>query len=136
MPSSTIKEWITERNRSAYRLPLFYDNGVLLVQRVPGKPDDLTRFPFYNVFIKNRLLFEPITLVMDFDPAFHYQPKKLSLSLYRDIGLWQILLVLNKCRSEVDFVGDKVYYLDPDQVLEYMSRMFVDEEIDTTIYGE
>lgn len=135
MPSSTIKEWVAERERSPYRAGLFYTNGILIVHNTPGQPEDIVRFPFYNIFTKNREMFDPIKLQMDFDPRFHYQPKKLSMNLYRDIGLWQILLILNKCRSEVDFVGDKVWYLDPEQVMEYMSRMFVNEEVDVTVYG-
>lgn len=135
MATSTIGEWITEQNMTAYRAPLFYKNGILIVHQEYGKPDDLTRFPFYNVFIKNRLMFEPIKMRMKFDKKFHYQPKKLSNELYGEISLWQVLLILNSCRSEVDFVGEKVWYLDPTQVMEYMSRMYVDEKIDTTVYG-
>ena len=134
MPASTIRECVSERERSPYRTSLFYDGSVTIIHRPPGKPEDLTKFPFYNVFVKNREMFEPIKIQMDFDPKFWYQPKKLSMNLYRDIGLWHILLVLNKCRSEVDFIGTKVWYLDPNEVMEYMSRMFVNENIDTTIY--
>lgn len=131
--SSTINEWIEERATSPYRSNLFYDGSIMIVRRELNKPDDLTKFPFYNVFIKNRLLFEPIEMIMDFNPAYHYQPKKLSFDLYKDIGLWHVLLILNKKRCEEDFVGSRVKYLDPDEVMNYMSRMFVDEGIDTTI---
>lgn len=134
MATSTLSEWIQEKENSAYRTPLYYRNGMLIVHREYGMPDDLTRFPFYNVFVKNREMFDPIKLQMDFDPIYHYKPKKMSWDLYNDISLWHILLVLNKCRNEVDFVGEKVWYLDPMAISKYMSRMFVDEKIDTTVF--
>lgn len=136
MPSSHISEWVLERERSPYRSRLFCNNGILIIHKQPNKPDDIIRVPMYNVFTKNRLFFENIVQEMDFDPKYHYQPKKMSNDLYHDIGLWQILLILNKCRSEIDFVGKRVKFLDPDQVMEYMSRMFVDEDIDITIYDQ
>jgi hypothetical protein len=133
MASSTLNEWIAERERSPYRSNLFYDNSILIVHQTPNQPDDLTKFPFYNVFIKNRLLFEPITVVMPWDRKYYYRPKKLSYDLYGDIGLWHVLMILNKVRSEEEFIGTRVKYLKPDEVMDYISRMFIDEGIDTTM---
>ena len=135
MANSTIHEWVKERDQSPYRSNLFYRNGYLLIHEAPGQKDDAIRFPFYNVFIANRELFNNIKIRYTFDEKYFYQPKKMSMDLYKDIGLWHILLVLNKCRSSIDFHGKYVYILDPNQVMDYMSRMFVDEDINTTIYN-
>lgn len=132
--TSTIQDWIVTRERSPYRTNLFYNNGYLILHQSPGESADVIRFPFYNVYITNRELFNDIKIKRPFDRKYFYQPKKLSLDLYGDIGLWHVLLVLNKCRSVSDFFGDKVYILNPEQVMDYMSRMFVDSDIDTTIY--
>lgn len=134
MPSSsTIKDWIKEMQSSPYRSDLFNRGGQLILHREKDK-DDLIRFPFYNIFIANRHMFDPIKLITDFPREYFYQPKKLSMRLYGDTSLWRILLILNKCHSEVDFFGNRLWYLDPDQVMTYMSRMFIDEDVNTTVY--
>lgn len=134
MPSSTIPEWVSERERSPYRTSLYYKNGKLILHQEPGKTDDLIRFPFYNIFIANRELFDNIKIQYPLAKKYYFQPKRLSMDLYGDVGLWHILLALNKCRSSIDFISEKIFVLDPNQVMKYMSRMFVDEEINTTIY--
>lgn len=134
MATSTLQEWVQERSNSTFRTNLFYDNGILVIRQDPLKPDDIIRIPFYNVFIKNRDMFDPITVVRPMEKEYYRQPKKFSYDTYGDIGLWHVLLVMNKCRSEVDFVREKVKYLDPDKVMDYISRMFIDNGIDASYY--
>jgi len=126
MNEGTILEFINNQFNSRYKVDLGYSSYICINSK---RPTDIFKFPLYNLFPYYIEMFKDIQIKYKFDVAFHMQPKKLSFQLYKTIDLWLVLLLLNKCKTDIDFVGDIVYIPDPNKVDDIMGRIYKNEDI-------
>lgn len=61
---------------------------------------------------------------------YKYNPKKLSYDLYKTEELWSLILKLNNLGSEIEFIPNSIYILNPNEK-EMLNKILIlsDDEI-------
>ena len=58
-----------------------------------------------------------------------YKPKTLSYVLYGTTEFWNDILILNECKSIIDFTPKKIRYYDPNRLKTYLNQILILEGI-------
>ena len=91
------------------------------------------RVPYSSIISKYKDYLKAIILEVDLDAKeqikYSYKPKTLSQDLYGTTELWDTILLLNECKSVIDFkLEDKVKVYDPIELKSYLDEIIVMEK--------
>lgn len=94
---------------------------------------DTINIPFssYTKMYRNLLSNIIVEKVLD-DKAkieVRYKPKTLSYILYGTTEFWNDILILNDCKSVMDFTPDKIRYYDPERLKVYLNQILILEGV-------
>ena len=89
--------------------------------------------PFQSIFSKYRNFLKDIVLVVDLDDAlsqrYMYNPRLMSYDIYGTVELWDELLRLNHCTSEVMFKPrENVRFYDTNMLKSYINEIMILEK--------
>ena len=79
--------------------------------------DKITIIPLTSLFNKYRNVLDNIIIIIELDDEeqanYMYKPKLVSEELYGSAEFWDVILVLNGCKSVMDFKPKSLKIYDP-----------------------
>lgn len=90
------------------------------------------RIPFSSIVNEYKDLLSNIIITQDLTPEqqiqYQYQPKRFSEDTYGSTEFWDTLLILNNCKSIIDFKPKMVKLYDPDKLKTYLNEIMIIED--------
>lgn len=90
------------------------------------------RIPFSSIVNKYKDLLSNIIITQDLTPEeqiqYQYQPKRFSEDTYGSTEFWDTILILNNCKSIIDFKPKMVKLYDPDKLKTYLNEIMIIED--------
>lgn len=125
---STITEQISiiESMDISYRT--LHDAAIL-----HNKENDSTiRIPFASLINKYSNYLYEIIITLESDATtdltvYRYNPRKLSLDIYGTTEFWDVILLLNNCKSVIDFDLKEIKIYDPTRFKDYLNEIIINE---------
>lgn len=94
---------------------------------------DVIRIPFSSYTNMYRDLLSNIIIESDLDDKsqaeIRYRPKTLSQILYGTTEFWNDILILNECKSIIEFTPKKIRFYDPTKFKIYLNQILILEGV-------
>ena len=125
----TIKKQISdiEKKEIAYRT---LTQKALMTNQMTN---DTIQIPFASYTKMYRNLLSAIIVEKELDDKaaaeVRYKPKTLSYLLYNTTEFWNDILILNECKSVLDFTPKKVRFYDPTRFKTYLNQILILEGV-------
>lgn len=106
---------------------------------VDSETERTIRIPFSSVINKYKDYLSTIIIKVELSDQeqsyYHYKPKALSEEMYGTTELWDTILILNNCKSVIDFTPKVVKLYDPEKFKSYLNEvMIIEEELGNISY--
>ena len=126
---SSVAKQISDikKNEIAYRTMM---QQAILKNETTG---EIINIPFSSYTKMYRDLLSQIIVEKELDDKaiaeVRYKPKTLSYVLYGTTEFWNDILILNECKSIIDFTPKKIRYYDPNRLKTYLNQILILEGI-------
>ena len=102
--------------------------------KVNKEDDSNIKIPFSSMIEKYKDFLYEIIITSDATKEelaqYRFNPKKLSQDLYGTTEFWDTILILNDCKSIIDFDLDTIKVYDPNRFKRYLNEIIItDSEI-------
>ncbi len=125
---ATVTEQIEEAKSEDISYRALHPDGFIF-DKVSGRT---IRIPYSALSNKYKDYLSKIIVSRELDKFeqknYHCNPKALSEELYGSPEFWDTLLILNNCKSIIDFKPKVVKYYDPDYLKEYINEIMILED--------
>lgn len=96
--------------------------------------DETILIPFEHIASKYKDFFDSqtvsVAMSLDEERLYRFNPKRLSLDLYQNIGYWSILLFINDCHSVIDFEPHgSIKVINPNRIKDLVNEILLLEGI-------
>ena len=125
---STVTEQISTIESMDISYRTLHDAAIL-----HNKENDSTiRIPFASLIDKYSNYLYEIIITLESDATtdltvYRYNPRKLSLDIYGTTEFWDSILLLNNCKSVIDFDLREIKIYDPTRFKDYLNEIIINE---------
>lgn len=129
---ANIPGTITDQISDAEELEISYRTLHPAAIIIDSESERNIRIPFSSIISKYKDFLSEIVISVELteEEQLHYQykPKALSEDMYGTTELWDSLLILNNCKSVIDFTPKVVKMYDPEEFKAYLNEVMIIEE--------
>lgn len=127
---STLEEYID----SIEDMDISYRKLHLPAAIYTPKRNKISVIPLTSLFNKYRNVLDNIIIIIELDDEeqakYIYKPKLVSEELYGSAEFWDVILVLNGCKSVMEFKPKALKIYDPKELKKYINEIMILEEIE------
>lgn len=127
-----IAATISEQIEDIQSLELSYRVLHPIAHMHDAETDRTITIPFSSILNKYKDYFSTIIIEITLTPAdyekYKYKPKLVSDDYYDTTEFWDTILILNNCKSVIDFDKEKIKLYDPTKFKAYLNEVMIIEE--------
>lgn len=129
---ATIPGTVTEQINDAKSLEISYRTLHPSVIVIDKETNRVIRVPFSSIISKYKNYLSRIIISYKLNEKeqikYAYKPKAFSEDIYGTTELWDTLLILNNCKSVMDFTPKTIKMYDPREFKSYLNEILIIEE--------